>query len=499
MAKDGSKFSNGVEVMPEEALVNISAALERPYAAGQRVLGIQTKLHRWAGADPARRFDDLYNLVADPAFLAVAWDRVASNTGARSAGVDRRTVRSIIESEQGAAGFLETLRANLKARAFQPLPARERYIPKPGGKRRRLGIPTVRDRVVQAALKLVLEPIWEIDFQPCSYGFRPGRRAQDAIEEIRKYAREGYEWVFEGDITACFDEIDHTALLGRMRHRIADKRVLALVKAFLKAGLLDERGINRETHSGTPQGGILSPLLANIALNGLDDHFQAKWYALGASSQRFRHRQRGGATYRLVRYADDFVIMVNGTQAHAETLWDELPDLLTGAGLRLALEKTRIAHIDEGFDFLGFHIQRHRQKGSNRRHIYTYPSRKSVASIRRKVKTLTKQITNQPADQIYLRLGRMVRGWCQYFRHGASSKAYHDLQYFLWWRVWEWLKNKHPRTSKRWIIRRYYNDGWPEYNGVTLYKPATMTIQRYRYRGAQIPTPWHLPSRTSPA
>jgi RNA-directed DNA polymerase len=485
--------------MPEDAPVNIGALIDLPFTAGKRVLEIQTKLHRWAVADPGRRFDDLYNLVADPAFLVIAWNRVRENTGARSAGVDRRTVRAIEASTGGAVGFLEDLRVQLKDRTFTPLPVRQRKIPKAGGKRRSLGIPTVADRVVQAAVKLVLEPILEVDFSPSSYGFRPERRAQDAVEEIRFYAHRGYEWVFEADIAACFDEIDHTALLERLRRRIGDKRVLALVKAFLKSGLLDEEGIDRETRTGTPQGGILSPLLANLALTHLDDYFQARWEAHRTGSRRQRYRDRGGATYRLVRYADDFVIMIAGQREHAEAQWAEVGEVLSEMGLRLALDKTRVVHIDEGFDFLGFHIQRHQQKGSTRRLVYSYPSKKSMTSIRRKVKTITKRITHQSAEDLYLQLSRMVRGWAMYFRHSASSKAYRNLQNYLWWRVWEWLKNKHPRTPRRWIIQRYYNGWWPEYNGVELYKPTTMTIKRYRYRGVKIPTPWITPAAAVPA
>jgi RNA-directed DNA polymerase len=481
--------------MSGEAPVNIGALLSAPFTVGQRVLEMQTKLHRWATADPGRRFDDLYNLVYDPVFLVHAWERVAENTGARSAGVDRRTVRSIVESAGGVAGFLEGIRVELKARTFCPLPVRERMIPKPGsGKKRRLGIPTVADRVVQASLKLVLEPIIEVNFSPSSYGFRPKRRAQDAIEEIRFYAQRGYEWVFEGDIAACFDEISHPALMDLLRKRITDKRVLALVKSFLKAGILSEDGIDRDTITGTPQGGILSPLLANLTLTHLDDYFQARWAVHQNGTNRARYRQRGGATYRLVRYADDFVILVSGSRAHAEAQWDEVGEVLSEVGLRLAPEKTRVVHIDEGFDFLGFRIRRHQQRGSDRRLIYTFPSKRSMTRIRRKVKAVTKRITHETADRLYLRLGRMVRGWAQYFRHGSSSRAYHDLQNHMWWRIWEWLCNKHPRTSKRWIIRRYYSGWQPEYNGVKLYQPTTMTIKRYRYRGANIPTPWDRPA-----
>ena len=228
-----------------------------------RVLKVQTKLRQWATDDPHRRFDDLYNLVCDPAFLVVAWNRVRGNRGARTAGVDGVKPRSILF---GRERFLTELRDDLKARRFQPLPVREKLIPKRSGKLRGLGIPTARDRTVQASLKLVLEPIFEADFKPCSYGFRPRRRAQDAIAEIHYLTSNprNYEWVLEGDIKACFDEIDHTALLGRVRYRIGDKRVLGLVKAFLKAGVLSEDGVERDTITGTPQGGIVTPQTKGI-------------------------------------------------------------------------------------------------------------------------------------------------------------------------------------------------------------------------------------------
>jgi RNA-directed DNA polymerase len=227
--------------------------------AWARVLRMQAKLHRWAVADPGRRFDDVFNLVYDPAFLAAAWDRVRTNTGARTAGVDQIAPRSITSAR--AIGMLADLRDEVKSGMFVPDRVRQKSIPKAGGKIRWLGIPTMADRVVQASLKLVLEPIFEADFQPSSYGFRPRRRAQDAIAEIHYLgsATRDYGWVFEADITACFDEINHRALLGRVQRRISDKKVLGLVKAFLKAGVLTEDGLNRDTRTGTPQGGILTP------------------------------------------------------------------------------------------------------------------------------------------------------------------------------------------------------------------------------------------------
>ena len=219
-------------------------------AAERRVLEIQTKLHRWATNDPHKKFDDLFNLVADPAFLAVAWDRVRGNKGANTPGVDGRTAVSV-QVTVGVQQFLTELRSSLKDRRFVPLPVRERMIPKAGGKLRRLGIPTIADRVVQASLKLVLEPIFEADFYPCSYGFRPNRRARDAVAEVTFLTNgpRNYDWIVEGDIKACFDEISHPALMHRVRTRIADKRVLDLVKAFLKAGILSEERMLRKRAS----------------------------------------------------------------------------------------------------------------------------------------------------------------------------------------------------------------------------------------------------------
>ena len=244
--------------MPGATLVNTGEPeLELTVGrAERRVLEIQTKLHRWARDDPRRRFDDIFNLVCDPAFLRVAWDRVRSNKGARSAGVDGYSAYAI--EALGIEDFLARLRTQLKDRSFRPVPVRERMIPKAGGKKRRLGIATVADRVVQASMKLVLEPIFEVDFLSCSYGFRPNRRAHDAVAEVRYLADRPrcYEWIVEGDIKACFDEISHSALMDRVRQRVGDKRILALVKAFLKAGILTEDGALEDTDAGTPQGSL---------------------------------------------------------------------------------------------------------------------------------------------------------------------------------------------------------------------------------------------------
>ena len=455
--------------------------------AERRVLEIQTKLHRWATDDPTRRFDDLFNLVADPAFLTVAWDRVRGNRGAWSAGVDGVAPRSVLSGE---GKFLTELRDDLKARRFAPLPVREKLIPKKSGKLRGLGIPTARDRTVQAALKLVLEPIFEADFEPCSYGFRPKRRAQDAIEEIFFYTTHSYEWVLEGDIDSCFDEIDHRALMDRVRRRIGDRRVLALVKAFLKAGVLGEDQVVRDTVTGTPQGGILSPLLANIALSVLDEHFMGAWESWGGAYERRRRRVNGLANYRVVRYADDFVVLLTGTRDHVEALRSEVAAVLAPMGLRLSEEKTAITHIDEGFDFLGFHIQRKRKQGTQRRTIYTYPSKAALAAVKTKVRVLTQGNTNQSLANLLQRVNPVLRGWANYFRHGVSARTFDYLNSWSWWRVVNWLRHKHRRANWKWLRRRYL-PGWrPTDGGVSMFNPTTIPITRYRYRGTRIPTPW---------
>jgi len=439
-------------------------------------------------SDPGRQFDDVYNLVCDPAFLVVAWNRVSRNKGARSAGIDGVAPRSI---GFGAGRFLEGLREDLKARRFVPVPVREKLIPKANGKLRRLGIPTVADRVVQASLKLVLEPIFEADFKPCSYGFRPRRRAQDAIAEIHFFTSRKYEWVFEADITACFDEIDHTALMGRVRGRIGDKRVLGLVKAFLRAGILSEEGLDRRTITGTPQGGILSPLLANIALSVLDEHFTRKWEAHGPVWTRTKRRRSGVAIHRIVRYADDFVVMVAGTRDDTEALWTEVAAVLAPMGLRLSDEKTRVCHIDEGFDFLGFRIQRRSWRGRpGKRAVYTYPTKKALASVMAKVRTLTRRHKHRTLAGLLHALNSVLRGWCNYFRYGVSARTFSYLDHYTFWRVIGWLRKRHAPLNWGTLCRRFL-PRWEVRDGKTkMFRPRALPVTRYRYRGARIPTPW---------
>jgi RNA-directed DNA polymerase len=487
--------------MPRDAPTNVGAQPELPVGPHRRVSEMQAKLHRWAAADPGRGFGDLFNLVHDPATLLVAFERVAGNQGANTPGVDGLTVTDV-EEFVGVPGFLDDLRSAVKAGTFRPLPVRERKIPKPGGtgKVRKLGIPVIADRVVQAALKLVLEPIFEADFLPVSYGFRPKRRAHDAIAEIHLFGTQGYRWVLDADIEACFDSIHHTALMDRVRRRVKDKRLLALVKAFLKAGVLTERGDREDSHTGTPQGGILSPLLANIALAVLDEHLHEPWQPGGSMSTgylRSRCRVKGLPRWRLVRYADDFVILVHGTEAHTEALREDVAQALAPLGLRLSAAKTQVVHMSDGFDFLGFRIQWKRKRGTNRWHVYTFIADRPIRSLKSKVRALTNRKSQQDPGTVLIRLGQITRGWANYFRHAACKRTLSRLSHFVWWRVIRWLRALHRWTWKD-VRRRFTTpDGrWKPIavDGIELFNLETVRVTRYRYRGDTIPNPWNLPT-----
>jgi RNA-directed DNA polymerase len=489
--------------MPTEAPLNSDAPPQEsskgPY---RRVSEMQAKLHRWAAADPGRRFCDLYNFVYDPATLQVAWDRVAGNQGARTAGVDGRTV-AYIQTEIGLPAFLDGVRAQLKARTWRPLPVRERLIPKPGGagKVRSLGIPRVEDRLVQAALKLVLEPIFEADFAPVSYGFRPRRRAQDAIAEVHYFGTRGYRWVLDADIEAAFDNLSHCAVMDAVRARVKDKRVLELVKAFLKAGVLTEDGRYKDTHTGTPQGGILSPLIFNIALSVLDEHLHGPWKNDGEMSteaRRARRRRQGLPTWRIIRYADDFVVLVHGTCADVEAVREDVGRVLEPLGLRLSPAKTRIVHLAEGFDFLGFRIQWRRKKGTTGKwHVYTFIADRPLRSLKAKIRALTRRTSQQELRYVLRRLNQIMHGWANYFKHAVAKHTFDNLGHFVWWRVIRMLRERHRWRWKD--VRRRFTAPTGRWlpitaDGVELMRIQAVTVSRYRYRAGNIPNPWLVPA-----
>jgi RNA-directed DNA polymerase len=475
-------------------LLNSDALWWGPVVANAQVLGYQRKLHRWARSEPSKRFGDLFNLVCDRATLMAAWERVAGNRGSRTAGVDAVTRHHI--ERQGVVEFLEELRASLKDQSFRPLPVRQTAIPKKGGKVRYLGIPTLRDRVAQMALKLVLEPIFEAEFYPSSYGYRPGRRAQDAIAEIHHFTcrPSTYEWVIEGDIKACFDTVDHQVLMGLVGQRIKDRKVLRLVRAFLRAGVVEQHGGFAASLTGTPQGGIISPLLANIYLSVIDRHFAERWDTDMSPHWRRQYRRRTGRpNYRLIRYADDFIVLVHGTESDAEAIRAEIGELVANRlKMTLSAEKTLITHIDAGFDFLGFHIQR-KPRGDGRSVVLTYPSKASLAAVTTKLKRATGRGTTSLRLADVLRVvNPILRGWAAYFRYGVSKRTFSYLGRYAWWRMIFWLRRKHPRLNWGQIRRRWFGTDRIAEDSVVLYNPAKMTVERYRFRGAQIVTPYNV-------
>jgi RNA-directed DNA polymerase len=262
------------------------------------------------------------------------------------------------------------------------------------------------------------------------------------------------------------------------------------VKAFLRAGVLSEDGINRDTVTGTPQGGILSPLLANIALSVIDEHFAARWAVLGPSWTRAKRR----------RYADDFVVMVAGTRDDADALRAEVSNVLAPMGLSLSEPKTRVCHIDEGFDFLGWRIQRRAWRSrTGKTAVYTYPSKKSLASIKGKVRQLTRRARHRTLADLLRRLNPVLRGWCTYFRYGVSKRTFSYIDHFAFWRIVGWLKKRHLGLNMHTLVRRCL-PGWEIGDGgIDMFRPNRFAVERYRYRGTKIPTPWESETTGPPA
>lgn len=460
-----------------------------------RVAWTQIKYHRWAKTDRTTRFGDLFNLVCHPDYLLVAWMHVARNKGARTAGIDGVTVRAV--EQRGEVGaFLSGIAASLRDGTYRPSPVRRVMIPKPGGKSRPLGIPTVTDRVVQQSLRMVLEPIFEADFLPVSYGFRPKRRAHDAVAEIHYYATRGYRWVLDADIEGCFDNIDHQVVLDRVRARIKDKKTVALVRAFLKAGVLTDLGLEAATGTGTPQGGIISPLLANIALSVLDEAIMAPWAEGGAQSTQWarRHRVRHGlGNWRIVRYADDFVIMTNGNADDVVALQEQAAEVLAGIGLRFSAAKTRITHLSDGIDFLGFHIQWKKRRGGGKWFCMVFIADKAFMKIKQTIRDLTPRRSPRPLTEVIIEVNAALRGWTYYFRHAIAGRRFSFLRYYTWRRFVAWQRAQHRwnwTKVKRWLRRP--DGSWrpiatPD---VVLFDPCRVRVERYWYRGNRIPSPY---------
>jgi RNA-directed DNA polymerase len=400
----------------------------------EKVRQLQIRLWVCAKSSKTRRFHALYDRIYRNDVLWEAWKRVRSNGGA--AGIDKETIQAI--EERGVGEFLEEIEAALRAGRYRASPVKRRWIPKADGKQRPLGIPTVRDRVVQMAAKIVIEPIFEADFQPFSYGFRPKKSATQALEAIRMAGNRGCNFVVDADIQGYFDNIQRDTLMELVKERISDRRVLKLVRQWLDAGVMED-GTVRETLAGTPQGGVISPLLANIYLNKLDRIWAARCGQLGI----------------LVRYADDFVAMCRTESAAREAL-RRIGLVMERLGLTLHPAKTRLVDLRggrESFVFLGCTIRKKRsiQRAPRKHFMQRWPSPKATKRLRDRVREITgKRNSGKDVKQIIAELTPVLRGWGNYFRTGNADREFNKMDSFVFTRLRRWqYRRGGQRTTKR--------------------------------------------------
>jgi RNA-directed DNA polymerase len=424
----------------------VSAVCASPAPGVERrldaVRALQHALYRAAKADPGRRFHALYDKVHRRDVLQRAWSQVRRNNGAP--GIDQITLAEV--EEYGVFRLLDELQAELRAGTFRPIPARRVFIPKPGTEERRpLSIPAVRDRVVQAAVKIVLEPVFEADFLPCSFGFRPKRSQHDGLQVLVNESFAGARWVVETDVADCFGAIPHSGLMSAVEERISDRRLLSLLRAFLRAGVM-EHGTVRRPVTGTAQGGVISPLMCNVYLHRLD-------------------RAWRGAYGTYVRYADDALVMCR-SKGQAVAALARLTVLLAELGLRPKPAKTRIVQLTaggQGVDFLGFHHRLVRSRAVSGRAGVTFlarwPSRKAMQHARDRIRFMTMRARlAAPVEQVVWEINLFLRGWANYFRYGNSAHAFDQIRRYALMRLALFIAKRHQR-GRAWGFAQIYCSG----------------------------------------
>ena len=409
----------------------------------------QRFLARTASEHPDHRFSNLYDLLHWDYWMHISTERVLARPGSQTDGVDGQTRLAFKEDYERQ---MKMLIDQLKRKTYKPQPVRRVYIPKHDGKQRPLGIPALRDRIVQEALRAILDPIYESDFYQHSYGFRKGRRTMDAIGNLMPlfYANAKYFYVIEGDLQSYFDTVHHRTLIKLLRRRLKDRALMDLIWKFLKSGVM-EGGLFARTDSGVPQGGVISPLLANVYLNEFDRWAAAQWDP--NHNARQRRRKAGLGNHKMMRYADDFVVVSNGTKAEVKATKQAIQQFLENElHLTLSEEKTVITHVNDGFDFLGFHIQRKKVNGKWAVHLR--PTAKAKERVTRKLKDLTSR--NWTWLDEYTRLttlNAIVRGWAEYYRYTSFVRDIEDITRFAWFRYLYWLRKKHKGSRKGQLMR----------------------------------------------